>query len=44
MLELAKRFRRLKACKQRPVLRAALAELQESSDSGKVLAPDAVAA
>ena len=44
MLEAAKGFRRLKAHKQLPVLRAALAELQKRHASNKVLAPHAVAA
>ena len=44
MQEAAKGFRRLKAHKQLPVLREALAALQEQNASDVVLAPDAVAA
>ena len=44
MQEAAKGFRRLKAHKQLPVLREALAALQEQDASDVVLAPDAVAA
>ena len=44
MQEVAKGFRRLKAHKQLPVLRAALAALQEQNDVNTALAPDAAAA
>ena len=44
MQEAAKGFRRLKAHKQLPVLREALAALQKHSGSDMNLAPDAVAA
>ena len=44
MLEAAKGFRRLKAHKQLPVLRTALADLQKRHASNKMLAPHAVAA
>lgn len=44
MLEAAKGFRRLKAHKQLPVLRTALADLQKRHTSNKILAPHAVAA
>ena len=44
MLEAAKGFRRLKAHKQLPVLRTALADLQKRHASNKMLAPRAVAA
>jgi len=44
MQEAAKGFRRLKAHKQLPVLRAALAELQRQNPNDTGLAPNAVAA
>ena len=44
MQEAAKGFRRLKAHKQLPVLRQALAALQEQNNSSTALVPDAVAA
>jgi putative transposase len=44
MQEAAKGFRRLKAHKQLPVLRQALAALQGRNASDTGLAPDAVAA
>jgi hypothetical protein len=44
MLEAAKGFRRLKAHKQLPVLREALAALQGQNDGNTALAPDAAAA
>ena len=44
MQEAAKGFRRLKAHKQLPVLRAALAELQRQNASETGLAPNNVAA
>ena len=44
MQEAAKGFRRLKAHKQLPVLRAALAALQEQNDVNTSLAPAAAAA
>ena len=44
MQEAAKGFRRLKAHKQLPVLREALAALQDQNDGNTALAPDAAAA
>ena len=44
MQEAAKGFRRLKAHKQLPVLRQALAALQEPNASDTVLVPNAAAA
>jgi len=44
MQEAAKEFRRLKAHKQLPVLRLALAALQAQNASNTGLAPNAVAA
>src|SRR5713226_2899292 len=44
MQEAAKGFRRLKAHKQLPVLRQALAALQDQNNSNTALVPDAVAA
>jgi len=44
MQEAAKGFRRLKAHKQLPALRAALAELQRQNASDTGLAPNVVAA
>ena len=44
MQEAAKGFRRLKAHKQLPVLRTALAAMREQNDIDRGLAPDAVAA